>query len=222
MQNTLEQNRRDGGAILPYDQTGLFTTNPDLVGFSDIDLLNAQTYPEVSGSVNNVTCNWWSASPNMPTIQETGMVQPEEITIDPNQQYTQQIKREYDPRGAAVKFKVKDMYNVDFEKGINRLNAGINFGLGALGEVGDRNRRAQMFNNLNSGIYGSTRALDRGTYETNSGLFRPDEMGFKGVVRQGGNIKRQGGPAYKTGGVTYMSADQVKRFLAEGGELEFV
>ena len=226
MQNTLEQNRRDGGVILPKAQfgptTGMLTTNPDLVGFSDIDLLNSQTYPEVSGSVNNVTGNWWSASPNMPTIQETGMLQPEEMTIDPNQQYTQQIKREYDPRGAAVKFKVKDMYNVDFEKGVNRFNAGVNMGLSALGEIGDRNRGAQMFNNLNSGIYGSTKALKRGTYETNSGLLEPDKMGFKGVVRQGGNIKRQGGPAYKTGGVTYMSADQVKRFLAEGGELEFV
>lgn len=218
--------KRDGGQALPKAQfgptTGRLTTNPDLVGFSDIDLLNSQTYPEVSGSVNNATGDWWSASPNMPTVQDTGMTQPEEMNIDPNQQYTQQMKREYDPRGAAVKFKVKDMYNVDFEKGVNQLNAGINFGLGALGEVGDRNRRAQMFNNLNSGIYGSTASRDRGTYETNSGLFRPDEKGFKGVVRQGGNIKRQGGPAYKTGGVTYMSADQVKKFLAEGGELEFV
>lgn len=218
--------RREGGQALPKAQfgptTGRLTTNPDLVGFSDIDLLNSQTYPEVSGSVNNATGDWWSASPNMPTVQDTGMTQPDEMTVDPNQQYTHQMKREYDPRGAAVKFKVKDMYNVDFEKGVNQVNAGINFGLGALGEVGDRDRRAQMFNNLNSGIYGSTKALKRGTYEANSGLLEPDKKGFKGVVRQGGNIKRQGGPAYKTGGVTYMSADQVKKFLAEGGELEFV
>ena len=87
--------------------------------------------------------------------------------------------------------------------------------MGALGEIGDRNKGAQRFNNLNSGIYGSTASRDRGTYETNSGLFRPDEKGFKGIVKKGGSI-------YKTGGVTYMSADQVKKFLAEGGELEFV
>lgn len=204
------------GGMIPRGQTGLFTTNPDLVGFSDIDLINAQTAPEVSGSVNNATGNWWSASPNMPTIQETGMAQPEQMTIDPNQQYTHQMKREYDPRGAAVKFKVKNMYNVDFERGINVGNALINRGLAVAGELGDRNRRAQMANNLTAdNLYGNTNSRDRGTYETNSGLFRPDEKGFKGVVKHGGAI-------YKTGGVTYMSADQVKRFLAEGGELEFV
>jgi len=208
--------KRMGGSTFPMAQTGLFTTNPDLVGLSDIDLLNAQTAPEVSGSVNNATGNWWSASPNMPTIQETGMVQPEQMTIDPNQQYTQQMKREYDPRGAAVKFKVKNMYNVDFERGVNVGNALMNRGLAIAGELGDRNRRAQMANNLTAdNLYGSTNSRDRGTYETNSGLFRPDEKGFKGVVKHGGAI-------YKTGGVTYMSADQVKRFLAEGGELEFV
>jgi hypothetical protein len=225
MQNSVGKSR-DGGPILPKAQfgptTGRLTTNPDLVGFSDIDLLNAQTYPEVSGSVNNVTGDWWSASPNMPTVQETGMLQPEQMTIDPNQQYNQQMKRGYDPRGAAVKFKVKDMYNVDFEKGVNRANAWADQTLAWTGELGDRNKGAQRFNNLNSGIYGSTKALKRGTYETNSGLLEPDKMGFKGVIRDGGNIKRQGGPAYKAGGVTYMSADQVKKFLAEGGELEFV
>ena len=206
--------RQTGGSSA---QTGLFTTNPDLVGLSDIDLLNAQTAPDVTGSVNNATGDWWSSSPNMstPTIQETGAVQPDQMTIDPNQQYTQQMKREYDPRGASVKFKNKNMYNIDFERGVNQLNAGINAGLGALGEIGDRNKGAQRFNNLNSGIYGSTASRDRGTYETNSGLFRPDEKGFKGIVKKGGSI-------YKTGGVTYMSADQVKKFLAEGGELEFV
>jgi hypothetical protein len=208
--------KKMGGPTFPMAQTGLFTTNPDLVGLSDIDLINAQTAPEVSGSVNNATGNWWSPSPNMPTIQETGMVQPEQMTIDPNQQYTQQMKREYDPRGAAVKFKVKNMYNVDFERGINVGNALINRGLAIAGERGDRNRRAQMANNLTAdNLYSSTNSRDRGTYETNSGLFRPDEKGFKGVIKHGGAI-------YKTGGVTYMSADQVKKFLAEGGELEFV
>ena len=40
-------------------------------------------------------------------------------------------------------------------------------------------------------------------------------MGFTGVVKEGGAI-------YKEGGTHYMSAAQVKKFLEEGGELEFV
>jgi len=223
--------RRDGGPILPMAQAGAFSSgSASQYGFN--------YDPNSANSEENQFNSWWGGlDPNKTNdilaqqekdLQSMGAY---DVDLEAEDASMRQLAEDDDPGTQydfgkkdpfAVKFKVKDMYNVDFEKGVNQVNAGINFGLGALGEVGDRDRRAQMFNNLNSGIYGSTASRDRGTYETNSGLFRPDEKGFKGVVRQGGNIKRQGGPAYKTGGVTYMSADQVKKFLAEGGELEFV
>ena len=41
-------------------------------------------------------------------------------------------------------------------------------------------------------------------------------MGFTGVVKYGGDVN------YKEGGEAYMSEDQIRKFLEEGGELEFV
>lgn len=54
-----------------------------------------------------------------------------------------------------------------------------------------------------------------GTWDVNSGLFRPDETGFQGVVQKGGSI-------YQEGGETYMSEEQIRDFIANGGEIEFI
>jgi hypothetical protein len=211
------------GGYLPEAQTGLFTTNPNMVGYSDIDLLNSQTAPEIQGATS-LMGNWATPMPgtNQPTIQDTGAQQPEQMFIDPNQPNRATQEREYDPRGAAVKYKVKNMYNVDFEKGVNQFNRGVNQALAMFGERGSRQRMADMQNNLTAdNLYGSTGIQDRGTYDTNSGLFRPDEMGFKGVVRNGG-FMQDGGDVYGEDDVTWMSEDQIRQFLAEGGEIEFI
>jgi outer membrane biosynthesis protein TonB len=122
----------------------------------------------------------------------------------------------------SVDYKVKNMYNVDFERGVNQVNRGINQGLAMFGERGDRQRRADMQNNLTAdNLYGNTGIQNRGTYETNSGLFRPDEMGFTGIVRNGG-FMQEGGDVYGEDEETWMSEEQIRQFLAEGGELEFI
>jgi hypothetical protein len=121
---------------------------------------------------------------------------------------------QYDPY--AVTYKNKDMYNIDFERGVNQFNTGANMFLSALGERGDREREAQMFNNLTAdNLYSSKTTQDRGNYDPNSGLFRQDEMGFKGVAQKGGST-------YKEGTQTYMSAKQIADFIANGGEIEFI
>jgi outer membrane biosynthesis protein TonB len=125
-------------------------------------------------------------------------------------------------RDMSVDYKVKNMYNVDFERGVNQVNRGINQGLAMFGERGDRQRRADMQNNLTAdNLYGNTGIQNRGTYETNSGLFRPDEMGFTGIVRNGG-FMQEGGDVYGEDDETWMSEEQIRQFLAEGGELEFI
>jgi hypothetical protein len=116
----------------------------------------------------------------------------------------------------AVKFKNKNMYNIDFERGVNQFNTGANMFLSAVGERGDREREAQMFNNLTAdNLYSASNTINRGNYDPNSGLFRQDEMGFTGVAKKGGST-------YKEGGQTYMSAKQIADFLANGGEIEFI
>ena len=125
-------------------------------------------------------------------------------------------------RDMSVDYKVKNMYNIDFERGVNQVNRGINQGLAMFGERGDRQRRADMQNNLTAdNLYGNTGIQNRGTYETNSGLFRPDEMGFTGIVRNGG-FMQEGGDVYGEDDETWMSEEQIRQFLAEGGELEFI
>ena len=120
-----------------------------------------------------------------------------------------------DPEQKAIDFKVRRTN----EENLNNLfgfNTFVNAGLNKTGERGDAQREAQLRNRyLADNLYGSRGKYDRGTYEVNSGLYKPDEMGFTGVVKEGGAI-------YKEGGTHYMSAAQVKKFLEEGGELEFV
>lgn len=120
-----------------------------------------------------------------------------------------------DKKQRAVDFKVRRTN----EENLNNLfgfNTFVNAGLNKTGERGNAQREAQLRNRyLADNLYGSRGKYDRGTYEVNSGLYKPDEMGFTGVVKEGGAI-------YKEGGTHYMSAAQVKKFLEEGGELEFV
>jgi hypothetical protein len=120
-----------------------------------------------------------------------------------------------EPDPYAVKYKNKDMYNVDFERLVNQFNTGANMALNWFGQRGDREREQQMFDNLTAdNLYTSTNDYNRGTYDPNSGLFRQD-LGFKGVIQKGGST-------YKEGGETYMSAKQIAEFIANGGEIEFI
>jgi len=119
------------------------------------------------------------------------------------------------PKEKAIDFRVKNTREENMNS-LLALNQLVNSGLNAIGERGNKQRKIQMSNRLlGDNLYGSTGLYDRGTYEINSGLFRPDQMGFKGVAKEGGAM-------YKEGGTHYMSAEQVKKFLEEGGELEFV
>jgi hypothetical protein len=68
-------------------------------------------------------------------------------------------------------------------------------------------------------LYATTTEIDRGTYDQ-EGRFKLDETGFTGVARYGGYMEEGG--SYEEGGDTWMSEEQIQRFLAEGGELEFV
>jgi hypothetical protein len=90
-------------------------------------------------------------------------------------------------------------------------------------ERGDKERMRKMADLYKSDVvFGSTGAYDRGDYEANSGLLRPDRKGFTGVSRDGGSIYRTGGVAYKVGYETYMSPKQIADYIAKGGEIEFM
>jgi hypothetical protein len=99
---------------------------------------------------------------------------------------------------------------------------------------------AEMQENLNSNnLYASDPSRDRGDYDTNSGLYRPDEQGQMWNSRSkqfGGYIDEEeyydpyteedeeDELTYAKGGekITYMSEDQIRAFMAEGGQVEFL
>jgi hypothetical protein len=115
-----------------------------------------------------------------------------------------------------VDYKNKNMWTIDPLVGVEAGLAGAKGLTRFLNTRDERKREKELAQSLTSdSVYGSRSARDQGTYDPNSGLFRPNEMGANVVSKYGGT-------PFKEGGTTYMSAAQVKKFLEEGGELEFV
>jgi hypothetical protein len=155
-----------------------------------------------------------------------------------------------------------DMYAIDVENKNNRgklafgANADTSVNETRLGlfntgvdmlDSASRNRdyqkaEVEMQENLNSNnLYASDPSRDRGDYDTNSGLYRPDEQGQMWNSRSkqfGGYIDEEeyydpyteededeeDELTYAEGGekITYMSEDQIRAFMAEGGQVEFL
>ena len=102
---------------------------------------------------------------------------------------------------------------------------GLLAGLDTLDKINANKQEKQLLENTTAAEsnYGISNADNRGNYDPNSGLFRPDQMGSNAVVKFGGGIYAMGGNTMdEDEDVEYMTEDQIKRFLAEGGELEYV
>jgi len=133
--------------------------------------------------------------------------------------------------------------NADTSKNEARLalfNTGVDVLDGIRKNAESRKRENEMYENLSSNnLYASDPSRDRGDYDTNSGLFRPNEMGQKRDGRSaqyGGYIDEEeyydpyteedeeDELTYAEGGekITYMSEDQIRAFMAEGGQVEFL
>jgi hypothetical protein len=103
--------------------------------------------------------------------------------------------------------------------------AGVLAGLDQLDKFNARKQENQLLENITAAEsnYGISNKDNRGNYDPNSGLFRPDQMGSNAVVKYGGGIYAMGGNTMdEDEDIEYMTEDQIKRFLAEGGELEYV
>lgn len=213
-----------GGQAIPKAQPGLITTtNPNLVGYSDIDLIGegSQFGPEVTGPITNAAGNWWAGSPNNANLQSAGMSQPDQMMIDPNQQYNHQMKRKYDDRGFAIDMKRKDMFNVDFPLAWGQAKGIMGMGQNIFNEAttGRRNTRNNLRNTYAETVEPTNQRYDVGNWHKLSGFYTPNQTGFDFDIQ---DRRAKKGGSMQDGHVTYMSADQVKKFLAEGGELEFI
>jgi hypothetical protein len=126
------------------------------------------------------------------------------------------------------------------EARLQTFNAGVDVIDGIRKNIESRKKENEMYENLSSNnLYASDPSRDRGDYDTNSGLYRPDEQGQMWNSRSkqfGGYIDEEeyydpyteedeeDELTYAKGGekITYMSEDQIRAFMAEGGQVEFL
>ena len=125
-------------------------------------------------------------------------------------------------RDMSINYKVKDMYNINGPRFNDKLNTGINFGASLIDAYRNKDIQDDLNQNLTSdNIDAVKQTLDQGSHHANSGIRNPNQRGFRGVAQYGG-FMQNGGDVYNEDDETWMSEDQIRQFLAEGGELEFI
>jgi len=100
----------------------------------------------------------------------------------------------------------------------------VNAGLDIFDQVTANRQQNQMLEDITSAEsnYGISNEDNRGDYDPNSGLFRPDQMGFNGVARYGGVYANGGSTEDEDEDVQYMTQEEIDDFIANGGELEYL
>lgn len=223
------------GGYLPMAFEGLentpvsYTSNPALEGLKEVDFTVAP-----GANTNLQPSSIWSdmqsfnQEPPAPTF-----TQPEQINIAPeNVEEYQATKSTTAPKPEkpitapqliTVNRTKQDIRTVDPEAGLNMINSAANFGLGLANRKQQREQEAQMYaQNFNPmKLYGKKERMDRGDWEVNQGSYRFDQEGADRL----GRSKRYGGSMFQEGGennITFMSEEQIRDFLAAGGEIEFL
>jgi hypothetical protein len=213
--------------FIPRAQNGfqspvIYTNNPVMHGMSQVDMLSANQNPAIQGLAPSNIMDTSFMNSNMPTRDQSQ--DPKQYTIDPTQIGSHQAKNVYAGPGQdfSIDYKVKNAY--DPEAMLNTVNAGVRGVTGILNRRGNRmSELKQNENLLADNLYASDPSKDRGDYDTNSGLYRLDEMGQKWNSRS----KQYGGAIYQDGGMVegdevFMTEEEIQEFLANGGDLEFI
>jgi hypothetical protein len=217
----------------------VYTNNRALEGLSDVDLTtnnNGLTGLQSSSFFGD------QQSFNKPTLdQQTGCT--EEEKKDPTskcydaEKYGMKVqedalgsarettKKTYAPKAGnfAVDFKNEDAYEVDAQGVLNSANAGARGILNFFEKRGQKKANKNFYDRFTAdNLYASDPIRDRGDYEANSGLYRPDEQGQTWNSRSAryGGYMQSGG--FVEGDIVDMTPEEIQEFLANGGELEMI
>jgi hypothetical protein len=110
------------------------------------------------------------------------------------------------------------------EARLQTFNTGVDIADSVRRGIETKNAENEMYENLSSNnLYASKATTDRGDYDANTGLFRPDEQGAMRESRSkqyGGDVYQDGG--YVEGDEVFMTDEEIQEFLANGGDLEFI
>jgi hypothetical protein len=115
------------------------------------------------------------------------------------------------------------MYEVDSKGVIAGANALGNSIFNRMERRGERKANKNFYDRFTAdNLYAGDPIRDRGDYEANSGLYRPDEQGQTWNSRSAkyGGYMQSGG--FVEGDIVDMTPEEIEEFLANGGELEMI
>lgn len=170
---------------------------------------------KVPGTIDNTYTNPLTGDKPGVIMNEDGAYTDNKIDEEVNPKTKQGTSEDY-----LVK-KNWDKTRDNFNMGMMAVNAGLDIA----DKVNARKQENKLLENTTSAEanYGISNADNRGNYDPNSGLFRPDQMGSNAVVKYGGGIYATGGSTEdEDEDVQYMTQEEIDEFIANGGELEYV
>jgi hypothetical protein len=196
-----------------------YTDNPALVGMSNVDMLTLN-----EGIQGLQPTNFWNDQQSFnEKVPVNTQKQPEEIKMDKAQLSSDQAKKEYQatPGNFSMDFKTKNMWEIDPEGSLATLNAGVRGATGMLNRFTNNKQNSKRFENLTAdNLYASDPSRDRGDYDTNTGLYRPNDQG----QTWGSRSAQYGGAMndYYEDEEVDMTEEELADFLANGGEVEYL
>ena len=120
---------------------------------------------------------------------------------------------------------------VDPEAGVNLFNAGVRGITGLLNRKDEKRRERQMYDNMTSdNLYASQAGTMKGQWNdlgSMAGMLNPgdtgqDTSGYSSYGKYGGYMQEGGESDYNEGDEVYMTDDDIKNFMANGGEIEYI
>jgi hypothetical protein len=205
-----------------------YTNNPMMQGKSDLDLISLNS--GIQGAQGQVNWGAMSSQGIVNQKNDDGSVsygvdatykgpQAPEIKIDPMQQEEFQVAKTYsEPLAIDVKNKLSQGEREA------RLIAGNSLMRGVAGFKNRRDDTKQMegfYDNLTAdNLYASDPSRDRGDY-AESGLYRPDEQGqtwYGRSAQMGGYVDDD----FEDGEEVYMTDEEIKEYMANGGQIQFI
>jgi hypothetical protein len=222
--NPIEEYRR--GGRLRRASMGMANTS---VAYNDNPIFNNGLDPNaVLGNQDQAapiqSPDYWSNMSGTQTQFNPPQQPTDQITINQNDQAQGTIQQKQDPiklpNIIGVDRRRQDMTTFDPEAMLNTGNAAARGVLGFLNRKDDRQQEQEMYaNNFNPmNIYGKKERMDRGDWEVNQGSYRMNQTGADRL----GRSKQYGGQAFNEGEELYMTEEEIKQFLANGGQLEYL
>jgi hypothetical protein len=193
----------------------VYTGNPALVGQSDVGMITLNQGIQGQGQIN-----WADLNNN----KGFNLQQPTQYTVDPTQREDYQVAKTFNPGEVTVDVRNR-LSNDQLQAGMNLANAGIRGITGFKNRMDDARIARDFYDNFTAdNLYASDPSRDRGDY-SESGLYRPDEQGqiWYGRSKQyGGGINFGEDPDYVEGDEVYMTDDEIRQYMANGGQVEYL